>query len=200
MDPAPTRGLTLYSRSGVAYRFDPGALCLELLTTGGPGPYRRYEALREPADLAAWAERSRLTPTPVLEISEAEVEDARGLRDALFRVVIAHTRGEPSSPGDLETINHAAARPDLVPAIAPTLERQWAGTPTGTHLLTAVARDAVELLTGPFAHRIRSCAAEDCHLLYVDTSRPGRRRWCSMEHCGNLHKVRALRARHSEEG
>lgn len=69
------------------------ALCLELLTTGGPGPYRRYEVLHEPADLAAWADRSRLTPTPVLEISQAEVVDARRLRDALFRVVITHTGG-----------------------------------------------------------------------------------------------------------
>jgi predicted RNA-binding Zn ribbon-like protein len=156
--------------------------------------------LHEAADLAAWADRSRLTPTPVLEISQAEVVDARRLRDALFRVVIAHTRSEPHPPGDLEVINQAAARPALAPAIAPTGKRQWAGTSNGMHLLATVARDAVELLTGPFAHRIRTCAAEDCHLVYVDTSRPGRRRWCSMEHCGNRHKVRALRARHSEQG
>ncbi|MFH8978032.1 CGNR zinc finger domain-containing protein [Streptomyces sp. NPDC017890] len=200
MDSSASKGMTLRSQAGVAYRFDPGALCLELLVTGGPGPYRRYEVLHEPADLAVWAERSRLTPAPVLEISEAEVADMRRLRDALFRVVIAHTRGEPHPPGDLEVINEAAARPALAPAIAPTGKRQWAGTPDGTHLAATVARDAVELLTGPFAHRIRTCAAEDCHLVYVDTSRPGRRRWCSMEHCGNRHKVRALRARHSEEG
>ncbi|WP_411292945.1 CGNR zinc finger domain-containing protein [Streptomyces sp. CBMA123] len=31
--------------------------------------------------------------------------------------------------------------------------------------------------------------------LAAATSRPGRRRWCSMERCGNRHKVRALRAR-----
>ncbi|MER5740524.1 CGNR zinc finger domain-containing protein [Streptomyces sp. NPDC002262] len=200
MDSSATKGLTLRSRAGVAYRFDPGALCLELLTTGGPGPYRRYEALYEPADLAAWADRSRLTPTPVLDVSEEEVAEMRGLRDALFRVVIAHTRGEPHPPRDLEVLNEAAARPAMAPAITPTGKRQWAGTPTGTHLAATVARDAVELLTGPFAHRIRTCAAEDCHLVYVDASRPGNRRWCSMEHCGNRHKVRALRARHSEEG
>ncbi|MCT4352077.1 CGNR zinc finger domain-containing protein [Streptomyces sp. Je 1-79] len=200
MDSSATTGLTLHSRTGVAYRFDPGALCLELLTTGGPGPYSRYEVLHEPADLAAWAERSRLTPTPVLEISEAEVADMRGLRDALFRVVIAHTRSEPHPSRDLETVNEAAARPALAPAITPTGQRQWAGSPSGTHLAATVARDAVELLTGPFVHRIRTCAAEDCHLIYVDTSRPGSRRWCSMEHCGNRHKVRALRARHTEEG
>ena len=199
MGSGATKGLTLHSHTGVAYRFDPGTLCLELLTTGGPGPFRRFEVLHEPADLATWADRSRLTPTPVLEITEAEVADARRLRDALFRVVIAHTRSEPLPPADLEIINQAAARPALTPAIAPTGKRQWAGTPNGTRLLATVARDAVELLTGPFAHRVRTCAAADCQLVYVDTSRPGRRRWCSMEHCGNRHKVRALRARHSQQ-
>ncbi|MET8505573.1 CGNR zinc finger domain-containing protein [Streptomyces sp. NPDC004787] len=200
MDPSAFKGLTLRSHTGVAYRFDPGALCLELLTTGGPGPYRRYEVLHEPADVAAWADRSRLTPSPVLDVSAAEVAAVRALRDALFRVVIAHTRGEPHPPRDLEVINEAAARPALAPALTPEGEREWAGTPTGTQLAATVARDAVELLSGPFKHRIRTCAAEDCHLVYVDTSRPGRRRWCSMEHCGNRNKVRALRARHTEEG
>lgn len=200
MGSSATRGLTLYSRTGAAYRFDPGALCLELLTTGGPGPFRRYEVLHQPADLAVWAQRSRLTPTPVLEITETQVADARRLRDALFRTALARTHGEPPAAGDLAAINEAAARPPLAPVIGPEGQRQWAGTPSGTHLLATVARDAVELLTGSFAHRIRTCAAENCQLVYVDTSRPGRRRWCSMEHCGNLHKVRALRARTSREG
>ncbi|GGO92015.1 hypothetical protein GCM10012280_41230 [Wenjunlia tyrosinilytica] len=187
------------SRTGAAYRFDPGALCLELLTTGGPGPFRRYEVLHRPADLAAWVDRSRLAPAPALEISAADVAHARRLRDALFRAVLARTGGEPYPPHDLEVVNEAAARPPLAPAIGPGGQRQWAGTAGGTHLISTVARDAVDLLTGPLAHRIRTCAADDCHLVYVDTSRPGRRRWCSMEHCGNRHKVRALRAR-SEEG
>jgi hypothetical protein len=69
--------------------------------------------LHEAADLAAWADRSRLTPTPVLEIPQAEVVDARRLRDALLRVVIAHTRSEPHPPDDLEVVNQAAARPAL---------------------------------------------------------------------------------------
>ncbi|MEU7183677.1 MULTISPECIES: CGNR zinc finger domain-containing protein [Streptomyces] len=163
-------------------------------TTGGPGPYRQHEVLHEPADLAAWADRSRLTPVPALEISAGEVRDARRLRDALFRVVLTHARGEPHPPGDIKAINEAAARLALEPAITPT------GNLSGTHLVATVAQDAVKLLTGPFAHRIRTYAAEDCHLVYVDTSRPGRRRWCSMEHCGNRHKVSALCARSSVEG
>ncbi|MFE7119161.1 ABATE domain-containing protein [Streptomyces sp. NPDC057654] len=65
-----------------------------------------------PAGLADWAERPRLTPTPVRarEISEAEVVGMRRLRDALFRVVIAHTRGDPHPPGELTSgIGHRAS-------------------------------------------------------------------------------------------
>jgi predicted RNA-binding Zn ribbon-like protein len=197
---AEAPGLVLRSRTGAAYRFDPGALCLELLPTGGPGAFRRYETLHGPADLAAWAERCRLAPTPVLEITQEELASARRVRDALWRVVLARTEGAPpGASGDLRLVNEAAAQPPLAPAIGTGGALTWAGPGTGTQLLSTVARDAVDLLTGPHAHRIRMCAADDCQLVYVDTSRPGRRRWCSMEHCGNLHKVRTLRARRSVE-
>ncbi|MEU7576483.1 CGNR zinc finger domain-containing protein [Streptomyces sp. NPDC041068] len=192
-------GIRMRSYSGSTYRFDPGALCLELLTTGGPGEFRRHEVLHAPADLAAWAERSRLTPTPSLRVSQAEVADARRLRDALFRATTARALDEPADPTDIATVNAAAARLPLIPAIGPDGGRAWADGADGTGLLATVARDAVDLLTGPFAHRIRMCEAGDCFLIYVDTSRPGRRRWCSMEHCGNRHKVRTLRARRSED-
>lgn len=194
------RGLVLHSHTGAAYRFDPGALCLELLTTGGPGAFRRYEVLHAPADLATWAERSRLTPTPELELAEADVSAARAFRNALFRVATARARGESPARRDLAAINRTAAHPTLAPAIGPDGSRGWSGIGDGAQLLATVARDAVELLTGTLADRIRMCAGERCYLIYVDTSRPGTRRWCSMEHCGNLNKVRTLRARRSEEG
>lgn len=60
--------------------------------------------------------------------------------------------------------------------------------------LSVLARDAIDLFGGPLARRVRVCAAEDCGLLFVDASRPGRRRWCSMQRCGNLAKVRKHRA------
>ncbi|WP_338898380.1 ABATE domain-containing protein [Streptomyces sp. TG1A-60] len=202
-------GIPLRSHSGNVYRFDPGALCLELLVTGGPGALTRYEALHTPGDLVAWADRSRLTPTPpALHVTEDDVAYARRLRDALTRTVVSLVCGglpelgiAPADSADLDIINEAAARPPLAPAIGADGSRGWAvGTATGARLLSTVARDAVDLLTGPYAERIRMCAGDRCHLLYVDTSRPGRRRWCSMEHCGNRHKVRAHRVRRSGAG
>jgi predicted RNA-binding Zn ribbon-like protein len=39
------------------------------------------------------------------------------------------------------------------------------------------------------ADRIRGCANPDCVLWFLDTSRPGTRRWCSMAACGNRDKA-----------
>ncbi|OLO31549.1 zf-CGNR multi-domain protein [Streptomyces sp. MNU77] len=208
---------------GSSFRFDPGALCLELLPTGGPGPLAYFEVLHEPADLVRWAEESRLPEGlgpggglgpgsrggpgpdsrggpdsgqgPALVVSAGEVADARALRDALWRLTEGHVEGAPPGPDDLATLNGAAAHPPLAARLTAGGDREWVPGGTGAGLLSTVARDAVELFTGAFAHRIRACGAHDCRLLFVDTSRPGRRRWCSMERCGNRHKVRAHRAR-----
>ena len=62
-------------------------------------------------------------------------------------------------------------------------------------LLAAVARSAAELVEeGPGAP-VRKCAGAKCVLYFYDTSRTGRRRWCSMAACGNRSKVAAFAGR-----
>jgi CGNR zinc finger protein/putative stress-induced transcription regulator len=75
----------------------------------------------------------------------------------------------------------------------------WAAPVRATQALSTLAREMIELLSGPFSGRIRECASGDCPLVFVDTSRPGARRWCAMERCGNRHKLRALRARRATD-
>jgi predicted RNA-binding Zn ribbon-like protein len=75
----------------------------------------------------------------------------------------------------------------------------WAAPLTVDGVLAAIARDAVDLLAGPLAARIRECAADDCALLFVDASRPGRRRWCATTACGNRAHTKAYRRRRSHE-
>ena len=58
----------------------------------------------------------------------------------------------------------------------------------------------IDLLTGPLAGRIRECAAPDCALLFVDGSRPGGRRWCAGEACGNRTRTKVYRQRRKERG
>ncbi|MET7748221.1 ABATE domain-containing protein [Micromonospora sp. NPDC005367] len=205
-----TSGLTLVSWNGIRYRFDPGALCLEFLTTGGPGPVgRRYEALHRPDDLAGWLALSRLHLDPDrLEVDPAELTTARRLRNAMWRLVCARTGGGPPSddpadftatPADLATLNQVAAGAPLAPELTVGGSRRWSLPARGGQALATIARDAIDLFTGPHAGRIRECGAHNCYLVFVDTSRPGQRRWCSMERCGNRHKVRSLRARRAAD-
>ncbi|MGY4276644.1 putative RNA-binding Zn ribbon-like protein [Streptomyces sp. M18.1] len=193
--PKPSPGLTLLTCEGKPYRFDPGALCLELLTTGGPGAYARWEVLHRPEDLVDWVGRSRLPGGLELTVEQADVRRARTLRDALLLLTVDRAHGRPLRPEHVAVVNAAAAEAPLAARIEADGTRGWAPGATGARLLSTVARDAIDLFTGPYADRVRECGADDCRLLFVDTSRPGRRRWCAMEHCGNREKARAHRAR-----
>ncbi|WP_410814486.1 CGNR zinc finger domain-containing protein [Micromonospora sp. 067-2] len=198
-------GIALVSLRGTRFLFDPGALCLEFLTTGGPGIGARYEVLHRPADLAEWLSRSRLRLDAArVDVGPTELATARRLRDALWRLVCARTGTRPpastpsdfdATPDDLDTLNEAAAAAPLAPRLDPDGTRHWALPASGQQALACIARDAIDLFSGPYADRIRECEAHNCYLVFVDTSRPGRRRWCTMERCGNRHKARSLRAR-----
>lgn len=52
---------------------------------------------------------------------------------------------------------------------------------------------AADLLTGVETSRLRKC--ESCVLHFLDTSKKGARRWCSMNICGNKLKVAAYQQR-----
>ena len=53
-------------------------------------------------------------------------------------------------------------------------------------MLTPIVWSAADLITGPRAQRVRQCAdPEGCGWLFLDESRAGTRRWCSMGNCGN---------------
>jgi predicted RNA-binding Zn ribbon-like protein len=62
-------------------------------------------------------------------------------------------------------------------------------------LLAAIARSAAEILTEGAAARLSACANPACGLLFCDTSRTHRRRWCSMAVCGNRYKVASFARR-----
>jgi len=60
--------------------------------------------------------------------------------------------------------------------------------------LWELALSAEQLLLAEPIQRIKKCAADDCGVLFVDHSRAGARRWCSMADCGNRYKVQTFRA------
>ncbi|MGO4419602.1 CGNR zinc finger domain-containing protein, partial [Streptomyces sp. MCAF7] len=120
-------------------------------------------------------------------------------RDLLHRIVHNEVEGRAAG-ADLERVNAlAATAPPAVRAVRTadgTLVRRLSAVPDCGALLAQVARDAVELLTDPVARgQLRQCEGETCSLVYLDTSRGRRRRWCSSEVCGNRERVARHRRR-----
>ncbi len=186
--------------SAAAYelRFDSGRICLDLLATAHP-----TERLDGTGALRAWLVGAGLVPAgsplgqadlaclaafrelraDIDQLIRAEPSlDRRPLESALARIN-SRTRGTPPAPravltDDGRLVRHLHEEPDC-PA-----------------LVAAVARDLVELLTDPVAaSRIRQCEGDNCPLVYLDTSRGRRRRWCSSEVCGNRERVARHRRR-----
>jgi predicted RNA-binding Zn ribbon-like protein len=62
-----------------------------------------------------------------------------------------------------------------------------------TDLWALIADAAANLLAEGESSRIRKC--ESCVVHFFDTSKKGSRRWCSMNICGNKHKVAAYQRR-----
>jgi predicted RNA-binding Zn ribbon-like protein len=60
-------------------------------------------------------------------------------------------------------------------------------------LFAPLAHSAAILLAGANRERVRKCG--QCVLHFLDTSKKGTRRWCSMQLCGNRLKVAAYAAR-----
>lgn len=57
-------------------------------------------------------------------------------------------------------------------------------------ILGPILLSAADLLLNPSRSQIRQCEGESCGWLFLDRSKAGRRRWCSMADCGNRAKVR----------
>jgi predicted RNA-binding Zn ribbon-like protein len=195
---ANASGRILHNPRGASFRFDAGAVCLDFAHTGGEGHYSIYESLHEPADLADWLAEPPLAAVLTVPVTDRELTAAKALRQAIWDVAHAQAARRPLPAGAVAIINRAAAAPSLVPELTGDTTAGWAPQVRATQAMSTLAREMIELLSGPLSERIRECASDNCPLVFVDSSRPGTRRWCVMERCGNRNKLRALRTRRSE--
>ena len=190
----------LHDPKGGSFWFDAGAVCLDFAHTGGEGQYAVFETLHEPADLGEWLAQPPLAAVITVPVTARELTAAKALRQAIWEAAHARAARRPLPAEAVATINRAAAVAPLRPrARRRRHEAGWAPPVRATQALSTLAREMIELLSGPLAERIRECASDNCPLVFVDSSRPGARRWCAMERCGNRHKLRALRARRATD-
>jgi predicted RNA-binding Zn ribbon-like protein len=116
------------------------------------------------------------------------------LRDAVREVLHAAIDRRAPTPASIEALNRASARAPRSPAArwrrddAPEPVVRFHGAGRSDIVLSVIAADAIELVTGPARARLRVCGAPGCVLAFLADRR---REWCSGP-CGN----RARQARH----
>lgn len=171
------------------FRFGLGHVTLDFLATLGGRAGSRIERLAAPGDLSRWFAEAGIAGAPCT--SRELLDDARELREAIRRVLDCAREGGRPSASDLRLVNEWARGPVPAPQIGPDLARMSVGPDPVAGALAHIARETAEFVTGPELARVRSCAG--CTLLFIDRSRPGTRRWCSMERCGNKNKTARYR-------
>ena len=182
----------------LAFIFRSGSLCLALCATVGERWRRNFERLRTPADLARWYTEAGLLETAI-PVTAAGLYQARVLREAIYRIAKDLIAGRPPATADEDIVNAAASAPPPVPQMnhgTATLAVPGPGAEQAA--LSAVARDAIDLFTTPLRERIRECASSQCGLLFLDLSRPGKRRWCASTACGTRARSAAYRKRRTQ--
>jgi predicted RNA-binding Zn ribbon-like protein len=179
-------------------------LCLGLVNTrywrGSPAP---TDDLRSIADLLGFAAAGGVDATLVEALgahwqahplaADLALAAAIEVREALHRIFAAIAEDRIAAAADLAALNAA---------LAAAAERTRMGLRDGAYvweitlpgrnamgLLSPVLWSAADLLAGPRRGRVRQCANPLCRWLFLDETKGGNRRWCSMSACGNRAKA-----------
>ena len=133
----------------------------------------------------------------------AAVDEAVALRETIYRLFFCTAESRTPAAADLAALNRTfQAAPERI-----RVERAGSGfawriapikEPSVPALLAPVTWSAANLLTGPRLARVRHCANEHCLWLFLDDSKSGTRRWCSMSACGNRAKAHRHYVRQKE--
>ncbi len=177
----------------LAFPFIGGRPCLDFVATLGKRHATPLERLPDTDALARWFTEAELAAgAEPVRVSARDLADARLLRESVYRLVRAVMAGEEPDPADVARVNAVAAQPDLAPQLGAA---RWTARRPARAALATVARDAVLLVRGPLLERVKECENPSCSLLFLDDSQARRRRWCSMDRCGNLAKIAGYRSR-----
>jgi predicted RNA-binding Zn ribbon-like protein len=153
------------------------------------------DGLADPASAAAWlhAVRDRLPRGGTGR--EPTAEELIALRRVVRDVLHATIEHRVPARSSIDTLNRAAARAPRSPAARwqrnrpPLPDVRFHRARRADILLSAIAADAIDLITGPARDKLQACGAPGCVLVFL--KRHPRREWCSAA-CGN----RARQARH----
>lgn len=175
-------------------------------------PEARVELLPTYAELLRFLEESGLLNAEAVGALRANarpasrqsaLEAALELRETAASILYAHAGGTAPPQAALHRLEKyvlaASQHRELRwESNASRLEWTWGRHATDAALPVWVLAQSIAelLLDGPRLARVRTCAADTCRWLFLDTSKNHTRRWCDMKVCGNRMKARRFQARH----
>jgi predicted RNA-binding Zn ribbon-like protein len=158
---------------------------------------RPDDYLHDAVDLAAWGVAAGLLEDPPAPADDDELAAAIALRAHLTALLDARAAGRPAATADREALARAVADAYAAGSLEqdPGGGLRWRWDPS--ELATVrhrVATAAAELLASPAADRIGRCDGQECGWFFLDATKRGNRRWCSMSDCGQEAKSARRRA------
>jgi predicted RNA-binding Zn ribbon-like protein len=156
---------------------------------------RAKDVLRSVDEFLAWcahagvASASDVPPKRPRTQEAAFLQEAVDVRDAIRRVMQATAAGGDPDRAALNALR--AAYVDAVEGASPTLvdgRLSWSWETTSPRgPLDELVGAAMDLLRNGPVDRLKACP--NCGHLFLDTTKNGSRRWCSMEDCGTQVKM-----------
>ncbi|WP_419905471.1 CGNR zinc finger domain-containing protein [Kiloniella sp.] len=173
------------------FEFIAGSLSLDFVDTlGGRGQGESIERLCDVQALNDWFRQAGLGT----DFQEMDLNIARMLREAIHDICVAVLERREIHSFDLNILNSVVKQPPVRRGLSADLRQVL---PDNTHFsaaLSTIAEDAIAILGGPLRERVKVCPG--CQMVFVDKSRPGKRRWCSSAAgCGNKAKMQARKQR-----
>jgi predicted RNA-binding Zn ribbon-like protein len=189
------------------FDLDGGTVALDFVNTvGGMRGTAPEEHLSDFGDLVYWAEQAGLldkrAKAKLPEHAPRAYAEAIRLREALNDVVVASLEGHPPPASALAAVNQWIADALSIRKLHPkgrAFEARFDDDGAPLAFLRPVALDALELLEREMAEgRVRRCGEAEvgrCSWLFLDETKNGNRRFCSMTSCGNRAKQRRFQER-----
>ena len=192
--------------------FDGGTLALDLLNTWRFNADQPLDLLQSPEDLIIWLTAAGLPDgADCAELSSSPpnrrilLDEALWLRRDILLIVQSLVAGELPPPYTVDALNRILTESGTsfrldsltIPPEGDQEERMEGQLVLNVHehissvlgVLQPIALSAARIVTEATPTRIRQCASSNCMYWFLDTSKSGRRRWCSMSRCGNRAKV-----------
>jgi len=160
-------------------------------------PARYVELLPTAQALSVWTRQAGFPATVSRGIRhERQRRRAIRLREALTTIFRAVAHGQAAPPSARATLTKWTQDAWHHRELVETLTWRWQPrTDPVDRVLFELVLDAGTLLVSRERERIGLCAGQGCGWFFVDRSKAGRRRWCSMAACGNRAKVSEYRER-----